>query len=217
MRRRGARRYDPSGQASSARRSRRWSRGSPAPAQPGKRRKPEPAEPDILVERSASDSGGQQSALFVVSSSLIASAGARNAPLPRATPATEPGPVARPQLRQCASVGQQGQDCQAGNLNPVQLADLQEMQNHMRRRWIGFGRVASSARGRAACQPSTRPCAHKTAAPYAADLPSAEADAADQLRQQAQQATSRSRMCSDKLGRLERRRPPCNSARPSRK
>ena len=127
--------------------------------------------------------------VFVVSSSLIESAGGQECALTQGDVLQlNPAPSPDPNFANVQVLASKGQDCQTGNLIPVQLADLQEMQNHMRETLDqGLGEL-QQRQGQGGLPTIDASLRAQTAAPYAADLPSAEADAADQLRQQAQQA-----------------------------
>jgi len=127
--------------------------------------------------------------VFVVSSSLFANAGGQECSLTQgdvlqlnATPSPDPT-YANVQV-----LASKGQDCPAGNLVPVQLADLQEMQNHMRETLDqGLGEL-QSRQGQGGLPAVDASMRTQVAAPYAADLPPADTNVAAELQQQAQDA-----------------------------
>ena len=128
--------------------------------------------------------------VFVVGSSLIANAGGQECALTQGDVLQlNPAPSPDPNYANVQVLASKGRDCQTGNLIPVQLADLQEMQNHMRATLDrGLGEL-QTGQGKGGLPPIDPSLQAQTQAPYAADLPAAESDAADQLKQQAQQAT----------------------------
>ena len=127
--------------------------------------------------------------VFVVSSSLIANTGSQECALTHGDVLQlNPSPSADPSFANVQVLASKGQDCQPGNLIPVQLADLQEMQNHMREtvdQGLGELQTRQGQGGLPTIEVAMRA---QTAAPYAADLPPAEPNAANELRQQAQEA-----------------------------
>ena len=127
--------------------------------------------------------------VFVVSSSLIANTGSQECALTHGDVLQlNPSPSADPSFANVQVLASKGQDCQPGNLIPVQLADLQEMQNHMREtvdQGLGELQTRQGQGGLPTIEVAMR---SQTAAPYAADLPPAEPNAANELRQQAQEA-----------------------------
>ena len=150
--------------------------------------------------------------VFVVSSSLIANNGGQECALTHGDVLQlNPAPSADPNFANVQVLASKGQDCQAGNLVPVQLTDLQEMQNHMREtvdQGLGEMQTRQGQGGLPTIEVAMR---SQTAAPYAADLPPAEANAADELRQQAQEAN---RQEQDVLGQAGQSAPPSGSAGP---
>src|ERR1035437_8337520 len=127
--------------------------------------------------------------VFVVSSSLIANTGSQECALTHGDVLQlNPSPSADPSFANVQVLASKGQDCQPGNLIPVQLADLQEMQNHMREtvdQGLGELQTRQGQGGLPTIEVAMRA---QTAAPYAADLPPAEPNAPNELRQQAQEA-----------------------------
>ena len=127
--------------------------------------------------------------VFVVSSSLIANTGSQECALTHGDVLQlNPAPSTDPSFANVVVLASKGQDCQAGNLVPVQLADLQEMQNHMREtvdQGLGELQTRQGQGGLPIIEVAMR---SQSAAPYAADLPAAETNAANELRQQAQEA-----------------------------
>jgi hypothetical protein len=127
--------------------------------------------------------------VFVVSSSLIANGGGQECALTHGDVLQlNPAPSADPTFANVQVLASKGQDCPAGNLVPVQLTDLQEMQNHMREtvdQGLGEMQTRQGQGGLPTIEVAMRT---QTAAPYAADLPPAEANVADELRQQAREA-----------------------------
>ena len=127
--------------------------------------------------------------VFVVSSSLIANNGSQECALTHGDVLQlNPAPSANPSFANVQVLASKGQDCQPGNLIPIQLADLQEMQNHMRETVdLGLGEL-QNRQGQGGLPTIEVAMRSQTAAPYAADLPPAEPNAANELRQQAQEA-----------------------------
>jgi hypothetical protein len=127
--------------------------------------------------------------VFVVSSSLVANPGSQECALTHGDVLRlNSAPSADPAFANVVVLASKGQDCQAGNLIPVQLADLQEMQNHMRETVdLGLGEL-QTRQGQGGLPTIEVAMRSQTAAPYAVDLPPAEANAAEELKQQAQEA-----------------------------
>jgi hypothetical protein len=150
--------------------------------------------------------------VFVVSSSLIANTGGQECALTHGDVLQlNPAPSSDPNFANVQVLASKGQDCPAGNLVPVQLTDLQEMQNHMRETMDqGLGEM-QTRQGQGGLPTIEVAMRSQTAAPYAADLPPAEANAADELRQQAQEAN---RQEQDVLGQAGQSAPPSGSAGP---
>jgi hypothetical protein len=150
--------------------------------------------------------------IFVVSSSLIANNGSQECALTHGDVLQlNPAPSSDPTFANVQVLASKGQDCPAGNLVPVQLADLQEMQNHMRETMDqGLGEL-QTRQGQGGLPTIEVAMRTQTAAPYAADLPPAESNAADELRQQAQEADRQER---DVLGQAGASAAPPTSAGP---
>ena len=150
--------------------------------------------------------------VFVVGSSLIANTGGQECALTHGDVLQlNPSPSADPNFANVQVLASKGQDCPAGGLIPVQLTDLQEMQNHMREtmdQGLGEMQTRQGQGGLPAIEVAMR---SQTAAPYAADLPPAEANVADELRQQAQEAN---RQEQDVLGQAGQNAPPAPSSGP---
>jgi hypothetical protein len=127
--------------------------------------------------------------VFVVSTNLIANTGSQECALTQGDVLQLiPAPSTDATFASVQVLASKGQDCQAGNVIPVQLADLQEMQNHMRETMDqGLGEL-QTRQGQGGLPPIEASLRSQTAAPYAADLPPAEPNAADELKQQAQAA-----------------------------
>ena len=127
--------------------------------------------------------------VFVVSSSLIANTGSQECALTHGDVLQlNPAPSTDPSFANVQVLASKGQDCQAGNLVPVQLADLQEMQNYMRETVdLGLGEL-QTRQGQGGLPTIEVAMRTQTAAPYAAELPPAEPNAANELWQQAQEA-----------------------------
>ena len=91
--------------------------------------------------------------VFVVSSSLIANAGGQECALTQGDVLQlNPAPASDPSFANVQVLASKGQDCPAGNLVPVQLTDLQEMQNHMRETLDqGLGGLPTSMAKSATC------------------------------------------------------------------
>ncbi len=127
--------------------------------------------------------------VFVVSSSLIANAEGRECALTQGDVlqlSTAPSPD--PSFANVQVLASKGQDCQPGNLIPVQLADLQEMQNHMRETLDQGLAELQTRQGQSGLPPIDASLRAQTQASYAADLPPAETNVAAELQQQAQEA-----------------------------
>jgi hypothetical protein len=150
--------------------------------------------------------------VFVVSSSLIANTGTQECALTHGDVLQlNPAPSTDPNFANVVVLASKGQDCQTGNLIPVQLTDLQEMQNHMRET-VGQGLGELQTRQGQGGLPTIEVAMRsQTAAPYAAELPPAESNAADELRQQAQEADRQER---DVLGQAGPNVAPTTSAGP---
>jgi hypothetical protein len=144
---------------------------------------PDNAPPPILADNDPK--------VFVVSSNLIVSGGGQECALTEGdvlkmtnTPSTDP------QFATVQVLASKGQDCAANSIQPVELADLQEMQNHMRATIDqGLGEMQShqGQSGLPAIDASLR---QQTDAPYASpELTQPDTGAAAELQQQAQQAT----------------------------
>jgi hypothetical protein len=150
--------------------------------------------------------------VFVVGSSLIANTGGQECALTHGDVLQlNPSPSADPNFANVQVLASKGQDCPAGNLVPVQLTDLQEMQNHMREtmdQGLGEMQTRQGQGGMPTIEVAMR---SQTAAPYAADLPPAEANVADELKQQAQEAN---RQEQDVLGQAGQSAPASGSAGP---
>ena len=127
--------------------------------------------------------------VIVVSGSLIVNAGGMECALTQGDVLQlNPAPSPDPSFANVQVLASKAQDCQAGNLVPVQLADLQDMQNHMRETLDQGLSDLQSRQGQAGLPPIDASLRAQTAAPYAADLPPAEPNAASELQQQAQAA-----------------------------
>ena len=150
--------------------------------------------------------------VFVVGSSLIANTGGQECALTHGDVLQlNPSPSADPSFANVQVLASKGQDCPAGGLIPVQLADLQEMQNHMRETMDqGLGEM-QTRQGQGGLPTIEVAMRSQTAASYAADLPPAEANVADELKQQAQEAN---RQEQDVLGQAGQNGPPPSSGRP---
>jgi hypothetical protein len=127
--------------------------------------------------------------VFVVSTSLIANDGSQECALTQGDVLQwNPAPSTDPAFANVQVLASKGQDCQSGRMIPVQLADLQEMQNHMRAT-IDQGLAELQAKqgqsGLPAIDASMRA---EMPAPFAADLPPAETNVQEQLTQQAREA-----------------------------
>jgi hypothetical protein len=127
--------------------------------------------------------------VFVVASSLIANTGGQECALTQGDVLQlNPAPSPDPNFANAQVLASKGQDCQTGSLVPVQLADLQEMQNHMRETLDrGLGEL-QARQGQGGLPPIDASLRAQTPAPYAADLPPAETNVADELQRQAREA-----------------------------
>jgi hypothetical protein len=206
-------RYDPSGQVALSPRvkdmiaaevQRQLAIESAESQNPGQAMSASTGPPPILADNNPH--------VFVVSSSLIANTGGQECALTHGDVLQlNPAPSSDPTFANVQVLASKGQDCPAGNLVPVQLADLQEMQNHMRETMDqGLGEM-QTRQGQGGLPTIEVAMRSQTAAPYAADLPPAEANAADELRQQAQEAN---RQEQDVLGQAGQSAPPSGSAGP---
>jgi len=127
--------------------------------------------------------------VFLVSSSLIVNAGGMECALTQGDVLQlNPAPSPDPSFANVQVLASKAQDCPAGNLVPVQLADLQDMQNHMRETLDQGLSDLQARQGQSGLPPIDASLRAQTAAPYAADLPPAEPNAASELQQQAQAA-----------------------------
>jgi hypothetical protein len=152
--------------------------------------------------------------VFVVSSSLIANTGSQECALTHGDVLQlNPAPSADPSFANVQVLASKGQDCQAGNLIPVQLADLQEMQNHMRETVdLGLGEL-QTRQGQGGLPTIEVAMRTQTAAPYAAELPPAEPNAANELWQQAQEADRQEQDVLGQAGPIAA--PPASAAPPT--
>jgi hypothetical protein len=146
---------------------------------------PEGGAPPILADSNPH--------VFVVASSLIASGGGQECALTQGDVlqlSSNAPPSPDPNYANVQVLASKGQDCPAGNLVPVQLADLQEMQNHMRET-LDQGLVELQSRqGQGGLPVIDASLRQQTAASYASELPPPDANVADELKQQAQQANA---------------------------
>ncbi|MBZ5625068.1 MAG: hypothetical protein LAQ69_41150 [Acidobacteriia bacterium] len=126
--------------------------------------------------------------VFVASSSLIVSAGGQECGLTSGDVLQlNPSPSADPTYANVQVLASKGQDCATGQIVPVQLADLQEMQNHMRET-IDQGLGDLQAKQGQGNLPQIDPALRaETPASYSAYLPAPEADAENELQQSAQE------------------------------
>jgi hypothetical protein len=152
--------------------------------------------------------------VFVVSSSLIVNGGGQECPLTQGDVLQlNPAPAPDPSLAMVQVLASKGQDCPGGSLVPVQLADLQEMQNHMREtldQGLGELQAHQGQGGLPAIDASLR---STTPAPYAADLPPAEPNVASELTQQAQDAQRQEQDVLGQAGQVAA--PPASGAPPT--
>jgi hypothetical protein len=150
--------------------------------------------------------------VFVVASSLIANTGGQECALTHGDVLQlNPAPSSDPTFANVQVLASKGQDCQAGNLVPVQLTDLQEMQNHMRETMDqGLGEL-QTRQGQGGLPTIEVGMRSQTAASYAADLPPAETNVAAELKQQAQEADQQEQAV---LGQAGQNAPPPSSGRP---
>ncbi len=139
------------------------------------------AAPSFLADNNAH--------VFVVSNSLMANAGGQECALTHGDVLQmNLAPAADPSFANVQVLASKSQDCRAGNIVPVQLVELQEMQNHMRETLdTGLGELQAK-QGQSGLPAIDAGMRAQTAAPYAADLPPAETNVADELRQQSQEA-----------------------------
>jgi hypothetical protein len=127
--------------------------------------------------------------VFVVSTNLMATTGNQDCALTDGDVLQlNPAPSSDPNFANVQVLASKAQDCLAGSVIPVQLADLQEMQNHMREtldQGLGELQTRQGQQGLPVINASLRT---QTAAPYAADLPPADPNVATELKQEAQDA-----------------------------
>ena len=150
--------------------------------------------------------------VFVVSSILIANDGGQECALTQGDVLqlnSAPSPDAN--FANVTVLASKGQDCGANKLIPVQLADLQEMQNHMRETLDqGLGELQAH-QGQGGLPAIDPPIRAQLAAPYVAELPPAESNVAGELQQEAQGAD---RQEQDALGQAAQVAATPNSAAP---
>lgn len=129
--------------------------------------------------------------VLVASSSLIVNTGGQecgltNGDVLQINPAPSPDPV----YAMVQVLASKGQDCATGQVLPVQLADLQEMENHMRETIDqGLGELQAK-QGQGNLPPIDPALRTATPATYAPELPAAEPNAESDLQQSAQETAS---------------------------
>jgi hypothetical protein len=126
--------------------------------------------------------------VFVVSTSIVVNGGAEECSLTQGDVLQlDRAPAPDPNSATVQVLASKGQDCRAGAPVFVPVADLQEMQNHMREtldQGLGELQKKQGQSGLPRLDPALRT---ETAAPYAADLPPAEPNVAAELTQEAQE------------------------------
>jgi len=129
--------------------------------------------------------------VFVASSSLIVSAGGQECGLTNGDVLQlNSAPSPDPTYANVKVLASKGQDCAAGQILPVQLADLQEMQNHMRETIDqGLGELKAK-QGQQNLPQIDSAISAEAPAPYVSELPAPEPDAQDQLQGSAQETAS---------------------------
>jgi len=129
--------------------------------------------------------------VFVASSSLIVSAGGQECGLTNGDVLQlNSAPSPDPTYANVKVLASKGQDCAAGQILLVQLADLQEMQNHMRETIDqGLGELKAK-QGHQNLPQIDSAISAEAPAPYVSELPAPEPDAQDQLQGSAQETAS---------------------------
>jgi len=129
--------------------------------------------------------------VFVASSSLIVSAGGQECGLTNGDVLQlNSAPSPDPTYANVKVLASKGQDFAAGQILPVQLADLQEMQNHMRETIDqGLGELKAK-QGQQNLPQIDSAISAEAPAPYVSELPAPEPDAQDQLQGSAQETAS---------------------------
>ena len=129
--------------------------------------------------------------VLVAGSSVIANAGGQECSLTSGDVLQlSPAPSPDPDYANVQVLASKGQDCATGQVLPVQRADLQEMENHMRETIDqGLGDLQAK-QGQANLPPIDPALRAETPAPYASDLPAPEPGAENELQQSAQETAS---------------------------
>jgi len=139
--------------------------------------------------------------VFVASSSIIVSAsgqecGLTNGDVLQLNRAPSPDPA----YANVQVLASKAQDCATGQILPVQLADLQEMENHMRET-IDQGLGELQAKQGQGNLPQIDPALRaETPAAYAADLPAPEPSAENELEQSARETASQEQAILQQAG-----------------
>ena len=132
--------------------------------------------------------------VFVVSTSLIANTGNDECALTEGDVLQlNPAPSPNATFANVQVLASKGQDCQAGKLVPVQLADLQDMQNHMRENLDQGLADLQAKQGQGGLPAIDASLRTTTPSPIAADAPPPEVNVAGELQQQAQNADQQER------------------------
>jgi len=132
---------------------------------------------------------GNNPHIFLVSSGLMTYANGQECALTHGDVlALSRTPSSDPSYANVQVMASKGQDCATGYVVPVQLADLQEMDNQMRAMIDqGLGDLQSH-QGQSGLPPIEASMQTQTAAPYASELPPPEPNVSTELQQQAQEA-----------------------------
>jgi hypothetical protein len=138
-----------------------------------------------------------RSRVFVVSAGLMTNANGQDCSLaPGDVLQLSQTPSSDPNFLYVQVLASNPQDCRAGYLVPVQLADLQEMNNHMRAMIDqGIGDLQSQ-QGQGGLPPIEASLRTETPAPYAAEVPPAE-NVSGEIQQQVQYADQQEKQVLD--------------------
>ncbi len=154
-------------------------------------------ERQAVAQNSAADPGtlpilaGNPPHVFVVSSNLDVTAGGQECIITQGDVLQlNENPPPDSLLADVQVMASKGQDCPRGSMAAVSLQDLQEMQNHMRATIDqGLGELQAHPGQGGLPKPPSAGLHDTTAAPFVANLPPLDTNAAAELSQQAQQAT----------------------------
>jgi hypothetical protein len=127
--------------------------------------------------------------VFVVSASLIASYGGQQCALTEGDVLQlNPAPSPDPNYANVQVLASKAQDCRVSQIVPVQLLDLQDMQNNMRASIDQGMNEMQNRQGQGGLPPIDPSLRTQTPSPIAAEVPPPDPTVAAQLQQQAQDA-----------------------------